>query len=265
MKCPYPITIRSPVKTKPGFIHVPCGDCAICVKNTVNMWKIRLTEESKRNVANCFVTLTYNDEEVPLEGVLKSDVQNFIKRLRKYGKLRYYAISEYGPSTYRPHYHLILFGFDSNSLPKRKEQVDKIWGKGFVTLENISPGRVNYIAEYHVWKYNYPDGQNENFKLMSTKPPIGINYIKDQVQFHWSENEMYYRQNGFRTSLPRIYKERLYPKFMIEKAKLLNERYQDEKELTLAMTKKNYYVKRQQDLKKLQEEYLKRKTKNRKL
>lgn len=55
----------------------------------------------------------------------KLDVQNFLKRLRisifrnlfnnnkylynKYGKIRYFISSEYGPRTYRPHYHAIIW------------------------------------------------------------------------------------------------------------------------------------------------------------
>ena len=44
------------------------------------------------------------------------DLQRFLKRLRKYfsklfkdEKIRYYAIGEYGTSSYRPHWHILLF------------------------------------------------------------------------------------------------------------------------------------------------------------
>lgn len=45
----------------------------------------------------------------------KRDVQLFLKRLRKLlnrytnEKIRYYAVSEYGPVHYRPHYHILFF------------------------------------------------------------------------------------------------------------------------------------------------------------
>ena len=44
--------------------------------------------------------------------VCNRDLDLFLKRLRSYypdEKLRYYAVSEYGPSSYRPHWHLLLF------------------------------------------------------------------------------------------------------------------------------------------------------------
>ena len=46
----------------------------------------------------------------------KTDLQLFLKRLRYYvtkrlpkEKVRYYAVGEYGPVHFRPHYHLLLF------------------------------------------------------------------------------------------------------------------------------------------------------------
>lgn len=53
----------------------------------------------------------------------KSDLQKFLKRLRKaYGKkVRYFACGEYGPKTFRPHYHLLFF-FDSSDCLSRDGQ-----------------------------------------------------------------------------------------------------------------------------------------------
>lgn len=71
--------------------------------------------------------------------VCKKDVQNFIKRLRFHlsnlnidsdeKKVRYYVCSEYGPSTYRPHYHGILF-FDNEVIAGAiKDCILKSWGE----------------------------------------------------------------------------------------------------------------------------------------
>ena len=57
------------------------------------------------------------------------DVQNYIKRLRKhlktalgsYETLHFYAVGEYGPVHFRPHYHILLFtiggGVDLTLIP----------------------------------------------------------------------------------------------------------------------------------------------------
>lgn len=54
----------------------------------------------------------------------KYDLQLFLKRLRKYYgqiKIRFHAVGEYGPSHFRPHYHLLLWFEDEiyhSELPK---------------------------------------------------------------------------------------------------------------------------------------------------
>ena len=73
-------------------------------------WAFRLQQELKVSSSSHFVTLTYNEENltkskdgIPI--VSKRDIQLFIKRLRKAlpsYKLRYFLVSEYGPTTLRP-------------------------------------------------------------------------------------------------------------------------------------------------------------------
>ena len=88
-----------------------------------------------------FVPTIENYENLYHFGVVsKKDIQNFLKRLRwriskipnitkDESKIRYYISSEYGPSTFRPHYHGVLF-FDSKViLDKIKSLIVTSWGK----------------------------------------------------------------------------------------------------------------------------------------
>lgn len=69
--------------------------------------------------------------------VCKKDVQNFMKRLRKRisnlnipqneKKIRYYFASEYGPKTYRPHYHGVLSFDNEVILTKIVDYVVQSW------------------------------------------------------------------------------------------------------------------------------------------
>lgn len=67
-----------------------------------------------------FLTLTYNNENLPKHGVFKEEVQLFLKRLRisldrlhyKHN-LRYFACAEYGSKSKRPHYHMLNLEFSS--------------------------------------------------------------------------------------------------------------------------------------------------------
>jgi hypothetical protein len=83
-----------------------------------------------------------------------SDCQLFLKRLRfhiskKYNeKICYYAVSEYGPRTYRPHWHLLLF-FNSPQLTETISQyVSSSWSYGDTNCSLSRGGSASYVASY---------------------------------------------------------------------------------------------------------------------
>lgn len=92
------------------IIQVPCGRCLGCRLDHAKMWSDRCMLELQDHDEAYFVTLTYDDQHVTLSDenaatLVKSDLQNFFKRLRKDGqKIRYFACGEYGENTFRPHY-----------------------------------------------------------------------------------------------------------------------------------------------------------------
>lgn len=83
-----------------------------------------------------------------------SDCQKFLKRLRFHSKtkyneeIRFYGVSEYGPRTFRPHWHLLLF-FDSDKLSSVIQQlVSESWSYGRTTCELSRGGSASYVASY---------------------------------------------------------------------------------------------------------------------
>lgn len=83
-----------------------------------------------------------------------SDCQKFLKRLRFHSKnkyneeIRFYGVSEYGPRTYRPHWHLLLF-FNSDELSSVIQQlVSESWSYGRTTCELSRGGSASYVASY---------------------------------------------------------------------------------------------------------------------
>ena len=74
--------------------------------------------EASLHERNCFLTLTFDDLHLPASGSVNvRDVQLFLKRFRKAltyrnMKIRFFACGEYGDKNLRPHYHLIIFGYD---------------------------------------------------------------------------------------------------------------------------------------------------------
>lgn len=143
------------------------------------MWATRLTMEAKGWKKCCFITLTYNNKNIPIKNgemtLNKKDLQDFLKRLRYYHKgkeewinpkngeyenpIRYFACGEYGPKGGRPHYHLAIFNWEPTDLKLYKqnkhgdpsfksEELQKIWGKGFVVVEELNYNTASYIARY---------------------------------------------------------------------------------------------------------------------
>lgn len=96
--------------------------------NTARQWSDRCFLEMQDHDQTWFVTLTYDDETVPVSYYVddstgeyfksatlrKRHFQLFMKRLRRNTgqKIRFFACGEYGDRTARPHYHAILFGLD---------------------------------------------------------------------------------------------------------------------------------------------------------
>lgn len=98
------------------FIWMPCQRCVGCHMDRSEQWAIRCYHESQLYQQNCFVTLTYDDQHVPVSyGLELRELQLFFKRLRKKlgsHKIRFFASGEYGDQGLRPHYHALIFNYD---------------------------------------------------------------------------------------------------------------------------------------------------------
>lgn len=84
------------------------------------------------------------------------DVQNYIKRLRKhlfkklgtYESLHFYAVGEYGPVHFRPHYHLLLFTNSDKVASVLRCCHDKSWTLGRSDFQRSAGGASSYVASY---------------------------------------------------------------------------------------------------------------------
>ena len=84
------------------------------------------------------------------------DVQNYIKRLRKhlfqqlgkYETLHFYAVGEYGPVHFRPHYHLLLFTNSKEVSEILRQCHDKSWKLGRSDFQRAAGGASSYVASY---------------------------------------------------------------------------------------------------------------------
>lgn len=192
-QCITPITVFDK-KTKVVNL-VPCGKCYPCLLRKRHEWFFRLSRELDVSTGPCrFVTLTYTDEELPVNSdgipvVSKRDCQLFLKRLRttcerRFGgtDIRYFLISEYGPTTLRPHYHLALFNLPYKDKRGLVPDIDRIiaqsWNKGEVTCTLLEPPRIGYLAGYFFG--TAPDGVPAEFPPVSFDEPEAC-YWKEVV------------------------------------------------------------------------------------
>lgn len=84
------------------------------------------------------------------------DVQNYIKRLRKYlsqalgsyETLHFYAVGEYGPVHFRPHYHILLFTNSKEVSEVLRQCHDKSWKLGRSDCQASRGGAASYVASY---------------------------------------------------------------------------------------------------------------------
>lgn len=126
-------------------------------------WAMRIQHEAKLHDANSFVTLTYNDLFLPdTYSVSVKALQLFMKRLRKAlgnERVRFFGCGEYGEENLRPHYHVMIFGYDfPDKKPWRKtgsghltyisEELAKIWPFGHHEIGNVQIESAGYVARY---------------------------------------------------------------------------------------------------------------------
>lgn len=150
-------------------LNLPCGQCIGCRLDKSRTWAMRCVHEASLHDDNCFITLTYSDDNMPFDaGLRHRDYQLFMKRLReKYAPrtIKFFQCGEYGDRNNRPHYHAILFNhnfddwvylFDSpsGSPVYTSPTLESLWKIGFVTIGTVTFESAAYIARYCLKKLN---------------------------------------------------------------------------------------------------------------
>lgn len=199
MRCKTPYMYKS-------SIPFGCGQCIQCRINKKREWTHRIVLESLCHRDNAFVTLTYNEENLPEGGTLvRKDITDFLKRLRDHLsplQIRYFAAGEYGELNHRPHYHIALFGYPhcTFGLPSKNKEclcepcrlINRKWNKGFTYNAQISFDSAQYIAGYVTKKMtnknnektkNWLAGRAPEFGAPSLKPGIGAAFMDNLIPF----------------------------------------------------------------------------------
>lgn len=208
---------------------VSCGQCIECRLQRSRTWANRCLVESVLypelgdTCSNWFVTLTISPEcqarFMTNSNVLSLDfgreggrdvLQQFMVNLRQnyqrklgFNGVRFLACGEYGATTFRPHYHLILLNAPLNRndlLPTFKNKfghqfykskfLERAWPFGFVDISEASWDNMAYTARYVVKKItgdaadDFYGDLKPPFLRSSRRPGIGFNGFKGYKTYH---------------------------------------------------------------------------------
>lgn len=227
-------------------LMLPCGQCIDCRLAKSREWAMRCVHEASLYDDNCFLTLTYDAEHVPVDFSLDhSHFQLFMKKLRQHvipahlklrgmsaqrkvwvreHPLRYFMCGEYGDENKRPHFHVCLFNYDFKDklFYKREndndlyvsETLQKLWGMGFCTIGNLTFDSAAYVARYCTKKVTgqsaewYYQNRKPEYAEMSVKPGIGYGYYK-KWKSDWLHSD-FLIVNNVKCKPPRYYDKKFF-------------------------------------------------------
>lgn len=180
-----------------------CGQCLPCRINRSRLWMNRQLLESFSHDQNMFVTLTYDDQNLPdHNSLVPAHLRLWLKRLRKAVSPRtfkFYGVGEYGQSGTRginPHYHVSLFGLSGNTTEHGRgnrrfyshtldaEVVQATWKKGQTFSAEFNAKTALYTCGYIVKRLtSHSDprlqGRHPEFARMSNRPGLGAELVKE--------------------------------------------------------------------------------------
>lgn len=154
-------------KLRFDFNGIPfgCGTCINCKKSKYIDWAIRADWENYMQDKGILLTLTYDSAHLVTGalrkmhpddalGVLVPDhIVDFRKKVRTEVtrkispdlKIKFFGCGEYGGETWRPHYHVIIWGIDFTDISL--DRFTELWGRGFVHDGSDSEGRMRTITD----------------------------------------------------------------------------------------------------------------------
>lgn len=243
-------------------VHLPCGQCIGCRLARSKQWAVRILHEAQQHQDNAFITLTYNDENLPKEGSLDTThFQRFMKRLRKKHTVRFFHCGEYGDKFNRPHYHACIFGYgfpDKEHYATvrgqkyyRSKELEELWTSGHSIIGDVTFESAAYVARYIVkkvtgerasWYYDEIDPETgevlrelkPEYVTMSRRPGIGKTWLEKYKTDVFPDDFVVI--NGKKYTTPKYYLTQLelqYPKeYANVRAKRQNEKEKHKDENT---------------------------------
>lgn len=209
-------------------LKMPCNKCEACRLEHARQRAVRCHHQVKTSGCGSFLTLTYDPKHLPPGGTLMEEhAVKFMKDLRRrichedscYGKrfnwetlkmvrgcrgfcreIKSFGCAEYGSKFLRPHYHLLIFGYDfpdktywrggaehgTGHATYRSKLLEGCWKRGHSEIGSLTFKSAAYVARYvqkKARKKSLPPGlAPERAICISRRPGIGREFF-----------ELYYR------------------------------------------------------------------------
>ncbi len=192
-----------------------------CRLTKAREWALRCTHEAQMHEENTFVTLTYNEKNLPMNNGIPTlntrDFQLFMKKLRKLRdtKIAFFQCGEYGELG-RPHHHALLFGIAFKELTVwrrsgeytiyRSKELEETWKLGHSEIGTVTFESAGYIARYttKLQEKQQLQGRKPEYLTMSRRPGIGNTWLKKYMRDVYPSDEII-TKTGFKLRPPRYY------------------------------------------------------------
>ena len=241
-------TGRAKDRTQNPF-QVPCGKCVRCRKFRSYDWVKRLDIEKRSARTSYFITLTYDEDNIPckrgVKTLWKKDLQDFMKRIRRAQEREYEIYQNYGltfPLDKREkdkwieyeelrkvnfvHDQLRYFAVGEygsktfrphyhlilfNFSPIQIRNLDKYWKFGSVKVGTVTPASMAYCSNYIMEGDNNENSwRDKQFNLMSKRPYMGYEYVEKNKAWIRNRLESTMLFEGKKTTIPRTLYNKVY-------------------------------------------------------
>lgn len=224
-----------------GYLYetIPCRHCWACHLTYSAEWATRIMYECQKYEHNYFVTLTFNNNWLPIldkieykgdtyvnpedgswnEGSLWEpymhkfihDLRQYLQRVKKHTGLKYYYCGEYGETTHRPHFHIILMNCPLNTwefddwyqderfkLHWKTNELQQYWRYGMIDIGEVEWSSAAYVARYCAKKLHTKndeeyckEGKLPEFVRMSRG--LGMDYYRENKSKIYKYDEIIMR------------------------------------------------------------------------
>lgn len=157
---------------------------------------MRALLEFQTSICAQFWTLTFSDDglrNLEDEGprlLLRRFTRALQERERRAGtglKVRCFGALEYGDTTQRPHFHLILYNHLKSVMQAtpyipnspRPRMHTALWRHGHVDVQDFSAESARYVAKYCM---KFEEGDDDPVSFFPRKPPLGLHGLWQHVE-----------------------------------------------------------------------------------